>query len=145
MIEVVIAMFMTSVAVLAVFSLVAPAWRTTGKSDNLGRAAGILNQELLKHEARIMNACCQVLPITLNQSVTTGPTTVRASGQATAQTGDAQFNVTTTTTNLAANVWRVTVRVTWTGHPGISESMVVTRQQGFVFPPNCTVGGSTCQ
>lgn len=139
MIEVVIAMFLTSVAVLAVFSLVAPAWRTTGKSDNLGRAAGILNQELLKHEARIMNACCSVTTGTLAATI------VNASGQTTAQSGDAQFNIATTITSLAANVWRVTVRVTWTGHPGISESMVVTRQQGFVFPPNCTVGGSTCQ
>jgi len=141
MIEVLIAVFLTSVAILAVFSLVSPAWQTTAKSDYLGRASGILYEQLVRQEARIMNPCC---------SVTTGiqlpnPTVVYASGQAGAQPGDAQFNVTTTITNLAANAWRVTVRVAWTGHSGISESLVVTRQDGFVFPSGCPVGGSACQ
>ncbi len=141
MIEVLIAVFLTSVAILAVFSLVSPAWQATAKSDYLGRASGILYEQLVRQEARLMNPCC---------SVTTGvqapnPLVVYASGQAGAQSGDAQFNVTTTITELATRVWRVTVTVAWTGHAGIKESLVVTRQDGFTFPSGCPVGGSACQ
>ena len=139
MIEVLIAMFLTVVAVLAIFSLVSPAWKTASRSDYLGRASGILYAELMRQEARIMNPCCSVTTDALPATV------VYSSGQATAQSGDAQFNVTTTITSLATNVWRVVVLVAWTGHTGISESLVVTRQEGFVYPSGCTVGGSTCQ
>ena len=138
-IEVLIAMFLTVVAVLAIFSLVSPSWRTTSRSDYLGRASGILYEQLMRQEARIMNPCC---------SITTGALpmiSVNSSGQATAQSGDAQFNVNTTITSLGTSLWRVTVRVAWTGHAGISESLVVTRQDGFVFPAGCVVGGSACQ
>lgn len=146
MIEVVIALFITVVAVMAVFALVAPGWNTSAKSDYLGRASGILYEQLVRQEARIMNPCCQVLPVTLNASVTLGPTTVNASGQATLQSGDVPFNVTTTITNLGAAIWRVTVTVTWTGNAnGISESMVVTRQDGFATTQGCVTGGTVCQ
>jgi len=139
MIEVVIAIFITVVAVLGVFSLVSPAWRTSSRSDYLGRASGILYEELIRQEARIMNPCCNVTAGTL-------PTVpVNTSGQTASQSGDAQFSVATTITSLATNVWGVTVRVTWPGHTGISESLVVTRQEGFVFPSGCVVGGSACQ
>jgi len=123
MIEVLIAMFLTVVAVLAIFSLVSPAWKTAARSDYLGRASGILYEELVRQEALIMNPC--------NTVPSSSTATVFASGQTTAQLGDAQFNVTTTITNLATNVWRVTVLVAWTGNMGISESLVVTRQEGF--------------
>ncbi len=131
LVEVVIAMFLTVVAVLAIFSLQPVAWKTAARSDYLGRASGILYEQLLTQEALIMNPCNTVT------TGTTGPTPVFASGQTTAQPGDAQFNVTTTITSLAANVWRVTVRVAWAGHTGISESLVVTRQEGFRFPTGC--------
>ena len=139
LVEVVIAMFLTVVGVLALFSLQPIAWQTATRSDNLGRASGILQEQLMRQEARIMNQCCSVT------AGTTGPTTVFASGQTTAQPGDAPFNVTTTIASVAANVWRVSVRVAWAGHPGISASLVVTRQQGFVFPAGCAAGGTTCQ
>ena len=139
LIEVVIAMFLTVVAVLAIFSLVAPTWKTAARSDYLGRASGILYEELVRQEARIMNACCSVTEGVL-------PTTaVNSSGQPTAQSGDAQFTVTTTITNVATNVWIVNVRVAWMGHSGISESQVVTRQDSFTFPAACIAGGSACQ
>lgn len=140
MIEVIAAMLMTMVAVIAIFSLVSPAWRATAKSDYLGRASGILYKELARQEARIMNSCCSVtagaLPVV----------TINASGQATALPGDAQFNVATTIT-AAGNAWRVRMQVTWTGGPanGISESLIVTRQDGFAFPTGCVVGGTACQ
>ncbi len=125
LVEVVIALFVTVVAVLGILALVSPAWRTTARSDYLGRASGILYEQLMTQEARILNPCCTVT------ADTTGPTAIFASGQLTAQQGDVPFNVTTTITNIATNVWRVRVLVAWTGHPGISDAIVVTRQEGF--------------
>lgn len=139
MLEVVMAMFLTVVAVLAVFSLVSPAWKNAAKSDFMGRASGILYEQLVRQEARLMNPCCSVTTGTLT------PVVVNASGQGVAQSGDAQFTVTGSITSLATNVWRVTLRVAWTGHTGISESLVVTRQDGFTFPAGCATGGSACQ
>ncbi len=139
MIEVVIAIFITAVAIMAVFSLVAPSWQNVAKSDLLGRASGILYEQLIRQEAKLMNPCCVV---------TTGglpPMVVNTSGETTSQPGDAQFNVTTTITNLATNVWRVTVRVAWTGHTGITESLIVNRQDGFLYPSGCVLGGTVCQ
>ncbi|MCK9391800.1 MAG: hypothetical protein M0Q01_09610 [Syntrophales bacterium] len=135
LIEVVIAMFLTTVAVLAIFSLQPSAWKTAARSDYMGRAAGILYEQLQIQESQIMNPCNAV---TL---ATTGPTAVFASGQTTAQPGDAQFNVTTTVAELnptVTNTWRVTVRVAWTGHAGITESLIVTRQEGYRFPAGCS-------
>lgn len=140
MIEVIIAMFITVVAVLAIFSLVSPAWNTSARSDNLGRASGILYEQLIRREAMIMNPCCNVATGTLPTAM------VYASGQTTAQSGDMGFNVATTITSLATNVWRVTVRVSWPGNTGVSESLVVTRQDGFSYPLACPngLGGSDC-
>jgi hypothetical protein len=138
LVEVIIAMFITTVAVMAILALQPSAWTTAGKSDYMGRAAGILHEELERQEAIIMNPCCAVA------TGTTGPVAVLASGQATALAGDAQFNVTRTITLEATNVWRVTVRVAWANHPGISESLVVTRQQPYLFPAGCTPSGTTC-
>lgn len=132
LLEVVIAMFLTSIAVLAIMSLQPAAWKTAGRADYMGRAAGILYKELQTREAFIMN-CCNCVT-----TGTTGPTAVFAGGGTTAQTsGDAQFNVTTTITSVATNVWRVTVLVAWSGHNGISESLVVTRQQPFTSCAAC--------
>ena len=131
LVEVVIALFVTVVAVLGILALVSPAWRTTARSDFLGRASGILYEQLITQEGWIMNPCNTVT------EGTSGPTTVFASGQTTAQPGDVPFNVTTTITNIATNAWRVSVLVAWTGHPGISETLVVTRQEGFRTPGGC--------
>jgi Tfp pilus assembly protein PilE len=140
LVEVVIAMFLTIVAVLGILALVSPAWRTAAKSDYLGRASGILYETLMKQEARILNPCCVVA------AGTTGPIAVFASGQTTAQSGDVPFNVTTTITNIGTDVWRVNVRVAWTGNAGISETLAVTRQESFRV--GCAKGATgviTCQ
>lgn len=148
LVEVVIAMFLTVVAVLGIFALVSPAWRTAARSDYLGRASGILYQTLMTQEARIMNPCCGITDAEVDAEVTTGPNPVFASGGTTAQPGDAQFNVTTTIRCISTvpDTWRVTVQVSWPplNTTGISESLVVTRQEGFRF--GCTPGQViTCQ
>jgi hypothetical protein len=99
-----------------------------GKSDFLGRASGILYNELERNEALIMN------PSHIVTEGTTGPTAVRVSGQEAAVAGDITFQVTTTIDSLEANTWRVTVTVTWPLNPtGITENIVVTRQERFRF------------
>jgi hypothetical protein len=133
-------MFVTIVAVLGILALVSPAWRTAARSDYLGRASGILYETLMTQEAKILNPCCVVA------AGATGPIAVFASGQQTAQSGDTPFNVTTTITNIGTDVWRVNVRVAWTGNVGISETLAVTRQEGFRV--GCAPGTTsviTCQ
>jgi hypothetical protein len=109
-----------------------PAWQTTARTDYLGRAAQILIKQLTDREAAIMNPC---------NAVTTGTTTsaVKTSGMAGTIAGDATYTLTTTITNIGTGVWRVTVRVTWPINTrGISESLVVTRQEKFRFPEGCS-------
>ena len=133
LIEVLIAIFITVVAVLGILALISPAWQTASRSDYLGRASGILYETLMTQEVLIMNPCNAVT------TGTTGPTSVFASGQPSAQPGDAQFNVTTTIALRTANSWLVTVRVSWPplNATGISESLIVTRQEGFRTPGGC--------
>ena len=134
LVEVLIAIFLTVVAVLGTLALISPGWKMAAQSDYLGRASGILYERLAMEEARILNPC--------NAVTTGGPTeiTVFASGQTTAQPGDVQFKVSTTITSPATNVWQVRVQVSWpplnpTG--SITESLIVTRQEGFRTPGGC--------
>jgi len=134
LIEVVIAIFITTVAVLSIAALMSPAWRTASRSDFTGRAANILHDRLQQEEARIMNPCNAVA------EGITGPVAIFASGgTASKPSGDVAFSITTTITLEATNVWRVTVRVAWPGNAGISESLIVTRQDAYRFPEGCTV------
>ena len=130
LIEVVIAIFIATVAVMAILGLQPAAWNTTARADHTGRAAGILHQELGRWEAWIMNPC---------NAVATGTTTatVRPSGQGANQPGDVPFTVATTITSVGTKIWRVTVAVSWPGSAGIAESLIVTRQEGFRFPQGC--------
>ena len=128
LVEVSIALFLTTIGVLAVMSLQPTAWKTAARSDYLGRAAGVMQKEMEMREVFIMNAANTVTAGTFTN-------TYLVSGQANAQPGDASFTVTTTIAVVATNVWQVTVGVSWTGHPTpITESIVVTRQQRFQWP-----------
>ena len=127
LVEVIVAIMLVSIAVMAVMSTLPQAWVTAGRTDHLGRAAGILLKELESNELLIMNP---------NRSVTTTSTpiirTVTTSGQTTPQTGDVSYIVQTTIASAGTDVWRVTVRVTWPGNTtGISGSVLVTRQEPF--------------
>ena len=130
LVEVMIALFITMVAVMGIFALVSPAWRTTSLSDMMGRAANVLHDRLQREELWIMNA---------NNDVVTGPPvneTVYARGDSAAHpsSGDMAFNISTTTTQIATNTWQVNVRVTWPGNDvGISESLLVNRQDDYLY------------
>jgi Tfp pilus assembly protein PilV len=124
-IEVLLTLFLTTVGVMALLSMQPISWQTAGRSDFMGRAAGILQSELERNEIRIMNPA---------NAVTTGTTTRTAypSGQTTAQRGDVAYTVATTISSLGTSVWRVDVRVTWPGNnKGVAESLTVARQETF--------------
>lgn len=130
LIEVVITLFLSAVGIMALLSMQPTAWNAAGRSDYMGRAAGILQTELEQNEIWIMNPA---------NAVTTGTSTrmVHASGQATGQTGDAPFTIATTISPLASstNAWTVSVRVTWPGNTqGIGETLIVSRQDNFRTP-----------
>jgi Tfp pilus assembly protein PilV len=127
-VEVLITLFLTTVGILALLSMQPTAWNTAGRSDFMGRAAGILQSELERNELLIMNP---------NNAVTTGVLpnhSQYASSQTTQQSGDVTYAVATTVTPLAGatNAWSVKVQVTWPGNTrGVSETMIVSRQEYF--------------
>jgi len=129
-IEVTISLFLLCIGILGLISLQPSGWRLSGKSDFLGRGAGLLHKELETCELMIMNPsnpnpCAASNPVTTTR-------TVYSSGQSSAYPGDASFAVQTTTRDLGDGSWRITVTVTPPGNGvGISDSLVVTRQEFF--------------
>lgn len=127
-VEVLITLFLTAVGIMALLSMQPISWQTAGRSDFMGRAAGILQSELERNEIRIMN------PV---NTVSTGTTTrtmypSNLTSGTTPQKGDVPYTVATTISSLGSTAWRVDVRVTWPGNNrGIAESMTVTRQETF--------------
>jgi len=147
LIEVVIAVFLVTVGVLAILSMQPSAWRMVGKSDYLGRGAGILHRELERREACIMNPC----NVVATGTATSPP--ILVSGLPGAVSGDAQYTVNTTITPIAGSTsaWNVTVRVTWPdqvahGYRDLTESIIVARQRRFASPADdigtCTGNGN---
>jgi hypothetical protein len=143
LIEVVIAIFLTTVGILAVLSMQPSAWRAAGKADYLGRASGILSKTLEDNESWIMNPCNAVTLSALDGDNNPIPTTttVRVSGAGAGLSGDMTYTIATAIaqdgTNTSAFV--VTVKVTWaTNATGITESLTVARQELNRFPAGCT-------
>lgn len=128
LIEVMIAIVLLTIGILSLLSLQSTGYSLAGKSDHLGRAAGIIHEHLGTIESLIMNPC---------NNVTAGAARyVTVSGLG-GQTGDITYTVTPTIT-ARPDDWLVTVRVTWTGNStGIQQSLIVTRQETFRFPINC--------
>jgi Tfp pilus assembly protein PilV len=138
LVEVLIALFLVSIGVLSLMSLQPAAWRTSNRSDFLGRAAGILHQELEANRILIMNKA-NPNPCASSNPLVLAPRYVNPSGMSTPQPGDVTFAVLTAITDLNPTVpgpWRVTVNVNWPGNPtGITETIVVGRQLSLMWPP----------
>jgi Tfp pilus assembly protein PilV len=131
LVESIVSILLLSLALVAILSMQPTAMQSGLKSDYLGRAVMVLNKELMTQEAWIMNPC---------NNVTVGtpaPKTVYTSYQTTQQQGDATFIVQTTTTAVAGstNTWKVTITVSWPpiNTTGITDSLIVTRQESFRF------------
>ena len=132
LIEVMIAVMLVAVGIMALASLQGPAWNTTSRSDLLGRAGVILHRELETNELRLMNPNLPNPCVGGAQSVVNQPQW--AGGQAAAQPGDVSYNVLTTIIDNLNGSGLVRVQVTWPGNNlGISETVVVTRQEAFRF------------
>jgi len=127
-VEVLITLFLTAVGIMALLSMQPTSWNAAGRSDFMGRAAGILQSELERNELLIMNPA---------NAVSTGVLPARnvyASSQTTQQAGDVPFTVNTTVLPLGAatNAWTVRVQVTWPGNTrGVQETAIVSRQEYF--------------
>ncbi len=138
LVEVLITLFLTTVGILALLSMQPTAWKTAGRSDFMGRAAGILQSELERGEVWLMNpnntksfsSSCDATKLTLG----TCSKTINASSQSATQTGDVPFYVTTLVQAYsgASNAWTLNVKVTWPGNTrGIEETMIVSNQEYF--------------
>jgi Tfp pilus assembly protein PilV len=135
LVETIMAVFLVSISIMALLSLQPTAWKMARQSDYMGRAAGILTQEMERMQALIMNPCTDPLPAS-----DASPRSVQTSGESLKKDGDAIFLVKTTIDTLTAGkVWRITVHVTWPpiSKKGISENIVVTRQDRYEFPKGC--------
>ncbi|HQI24847.1 MAG TPA: prepilin-type N-terminal cleavage/methylation domain-containing protein [Smithella sp.] len=127
-IEMMVAVVITMIGVLSILMLQSSSWKTVSKSDYLGRAAEILAGELQRRESLIMN------PRFFVETGTTAAN-VMASSETAAVEGDATYTVRTRIESIGTDVWRVTVTVTWPplNNTGITENIVVTRQERFSF------------
>ena len=152
LIEVVIAIFLVAFGVLTILSMQPSAWKLVGKSDYLGRAAGILHKELEIRETCVMNGC---IPLATCQNSATYPADyqVFASGVAggVPGAGDAQYRVRTLITDTTlpdppgatirnVKVYQVQVTVTWRdpmvlGDRNLVESAIVSVQGPYSFDP----------
>jgi len=138
-VEVLITLFLTAVGIMALLSMQPTSWSAAGRSDFMGRAAGILQSELERSELWIMNpnnAFATACDATGRNLFVGGPCTrtINASSQAAQQAGDVPYTVATTVTPLAGatNAWTVRIQVTWPGNTrGITESTIVSRQEYF--------------
>ncbi|HNQ01411.1 MAG TPA: prepilin-type N-terminal cleavage/methylation domain-containing protein [Syntrophales bacterium] len=138
-VEVLITLFLTAVGIMALLSMQPTSWSAAGRSDFMGRAAGILQSELERSELWIMNpnnAFATACDATGRNLFLGGPCTrtINASSQSAQQAGDVPYTVATTVTPLAGatNAWTVRIQVTWPGNTrGITESTIVSRQEYF--------------
>jgi hypothetical protein len=129
LVEVMIATFLVAVGILALLAMQPMSWKTAGRSNLLGAAAGILHQELTNNELDIMRLTSdETLP---DDVPPIPPTTVYASGEAAPQTDDTAFTVETTRTDNRDGSCTVAVKVTGPDNKFIKESIIATRQQPF--------------
>ena len=129
LIEAMIAMFVTMLGVMAIFSLVAPAWRTATQSDEMGRAAHILYDQLQREEINLINPC------NTDTAGVRPPVIVYASGETNPrEKGDVPFSVSTTVTKINALTGRFRVTVSWNnGRRSVTDEITVTQQGTFRF------------
>ena len=98
LIEVLIAICLVSIGILGLLTLQPMAWRSSNRSDYVGRAAMILQQELEKNRAWFMNPG-NANPCVLSNPLVYEPSRVYASGQGELQPkGDMPFILQTTIT-----------------------------------------------
>ena len=131
MVESLIAVLLTAIAIVTLMPMQDNATKTMSRSDYLGSAQGIMQSQLELEENRIMNfqdAPPGSTPFSNVCIPVIGPNTaVTVSGLA-GVTGDVTFTFQTTRTLPTANSCMINVRVWWTGNAtGIRSSVIATR------------------
>ena len=136
-IEVLIALFLTTIGIMALLALQPTGWKAMAKADYVGRASGILYKTLEDNENMILNPCNLIPMGTFAYSI-------ESSDQASAIKGDILYHVTTTVSQDgisggSASTCTVTVNVAWppVNTTGISDSMVISRQEAYRYPAGC--------
>jgi hypothetical protein len=122
--ECIIALVLTTTAIVSLMTMQSLSWKGAGKSDYLGRAEGILQRELETKESNIMWGT----PPSSNTTVTT---CADASGNTIACGGaNVVFTITykPTIPSGAVTTYLINVKVTWLGSAnGIKSSIIVSK------------------
>lgn len=125
-IECLVAVFLTTTAIISLMTMQSLALRGAGKSDYLGRANGILQRELELREIQIMHGTPVASVVTCAD---TNGNTISCSS------AGKMFTITYTMTppSGTATTWLINVKLTWPGSSvdGIKSSMIVSRQSAF--------------
>ena len=115
-VESLIAVFLTAVAVASLISMQPLSWQSAGRADSLSRAVGLLQQELESVELNILMG---------------NPPTSDA-GFVNVVIGGELFEKKTTISQPSTTTWLAHVHVRWRTNPkGIRSSILVSRQPGF--------------
>ncbi len=129
MVEVIVSVAILSIGILALLTLLPSSWRLAGRSDYLGRASGVLANQIQLAESMVLNPGVDLGPL-MGAPKDLGD--IRPSGQGAGVHGDMVFHGTRTVTDLGSNAYLVTVNITWTGNAtGIRESLRVVRQENY--------------
>jgi Tfp pilus assembly protein PilV len=123
LVEVMIAFFLTTVAIVSIMPMFTLAMNSTVKSDYKGRAIGILQKELEFREMQVMQGDVpSESPKNFDDKI------VQVSGL-TSKEGDATFTIKTKMSKIDDCSWLINVQVTWSGNNnGVKNSMVASIQ-----------------
>ena len=130
--ECIIALVLTTIAVVSLMSMQTLAWRGVGKSDYLGRAEGILQRELETFENNFIQgttSCTCTFCTNDCTSCTCNGTTPpwTSTYKITEDNIPFTINVSATVPATPANTWLVNVQITWPGNVnGIKSSIIVS-------------------
>lgn len=130
MVEVIMAILLTSVGVIGVMTIQPQALKTAARSDYMGRAANLLYGQIQTYEYAIMNPESQVpSDFTFDDEV------FPSGGGDNKIDADINFTVSRRIVKITSDPdsWRFTVTVSWPplNETGITESIVVTKQDRF--------------
>jgi Tfp pilus assembly protein PilV len=131
MIEVVVSVGILTIGILALLSLLPSSWRLAGHSDYLGRASGILANQIQITESMVLNPSVNLTSLMGTQALP--PIKPSGQGPGVTRPGDLTFTVTRTLTSLGNNAFLITVNVAWppVNPTGITESLRVVRQENY--------------
>jgi len=126
-VECLIAVLLTTTAIISLMTMQSLALQGAGKSDYLGRANGILQRELELREIQIMHGTPVASVVTCADKDGNSINSCSDAGK--------MFTITYTMTPpiAPATTWLINVKLTWPGSSvnGIKSSMIVSRQNAF--------------